>query len=54
MKPDFDESILSAEERKMVDDFAAKIDLTNSNVILQYGAGAQKKWRISQRRRWKM
>ena len=54
VKPDFDESILSAEERKMVDDFAAKIDLTNSNVILQYGAGAQKKWRISQRRRWKM
>ncbi len=43
VKPDFDESILSAEERKMVDDFAAKIDLTNSNVILQYGAGAQKK-----------
>ena len=27
----------------MVNDFAAQIDLNNSNVILQYGAGAQKK-----------
>lgn len=39
----FDESNLSPQERKMVDDFASKIDLTNSNVILQYGSGAQKK-----------
>lgn len=42
-KPIFDESILSPEERKMVDDFANQIDLTNSNMILQYGVGAQKK-----------
>lgn len=34
---------LTPEEQKMVDDFAAKIDLTNSNQILQYGVGAQKK-----------
>lgn len=39
----FDESNLSNEERRMVDDFASKIDLTNSNIILQYGSGAQKK-----------
>lgn len=39
----FDESTLSPEERKMVDDFAAKIELSNSNMILQFGAGAQKK-----------
>ncbi len=39
----FDESMLSAEERKMVDDFAEKIELSNSNLILQYGSGAQKK-----------
>lgn len=39
----FDESTLTPEERKMVDDFAAQIDLNNSTVILQYGAGAQKK-----------
>ena len=39
----FDESTLTLEERKMVDDFAAQIDLNNSTVILQYGAGAQKK-----------
>ena len=42
-KPVFDESMLSEQEKKMVDDFAAQIDLTNSTVILQYGAGAQKK-----------
>lgn len=34
---------LTPEEQKMVDDFAAQIDLTNSNMVLQYGAGAQKK-----------
>ena len=34
---------LSAEERKMVEQFASQIDLANSNQILQYGAGAQKK-----------
>ena len=41
--PVFDESILSEDERKMVDAFAAQIDLTNSGAILQYGAGTQKK-----------
>lgn len=41
--PVFDESTLTEEERKMVDDFASKIELSNSNMILQYGAGAQKK-----------
>ena len=34
---------LSPEEQKMVDDFAAQIDLNNSQMILQYGAGSQKK-----------
>lgn len=34
---------LTPEEQKMVDDFAAQIDLKDSNVVLQYGAGAQKK-----------
>lgn len=37
------EILLSPEEQRMVDDFAAKIDLTNSNMILQFGVGAQKK-----------
>lgn len=39
----FDESTLTPDERRMVADFAAKIELSNSNIILQYGAGAQKK-----------
>lgn len=34
---------LTENERKMVDDFVDKIDLNNSNSILQYGVGAQKK-----------
>ena len=42
-KPAFDESMLTEQERQMVNNFAAQIDLSNSSVILQYGAGAQKK-----------
>lgn len=38
-----DESALTVQERQMVEEFAKKIELTNSNAILQYGAGAQKK-----------
>ncbi|HJB56614.1 MAG TPA: toxic anion resistance protein [Candidatus Flavonifractor intestinipullorum] len=37
-----DESRLSEAERKMVDDFAQKIDITDANLVLQYGAAAQK------------
>ena len=40
---DLDDSCLSDEEKKMVDEFVDKIDITNSNSILQYGVGAQKK-----------
>ncbi len=41
--PVFDESMLSEDERRMIDSFAKQIDLSNSNVILHYGAGTQKK-----------
>ena len=34
---------LSPEEKQMVDDFAQKIDITNSQMVLQYGAASQKK-----------
>ena len=37
-----DESMLTEAERKMVADFAEKIDITDSAVVLQYGAAAQK------------
>ncbi|MCI7725844.1 MAG: toxic anion resistance protein [Clostridiales bacterium] len=37
------ETVLTPEEQKMVDDFAAKIDVENTTQILQYGAGTQKK-----------
>ncbi len=42
-EPAFDDSILSEEEKKTVDAFVSQIDLTNSAMILQYGAGTQKK-----------
>lgn len=37
-----DESTLTEEERKVVDEFSKKIDITNSSLVLQYGAAAQK------------
>lgn len=37
------ETPLTPEEQKMVDEFASKIELSNSNLIVQYGSGAQKK-----------
>lgn len=39
----FDDSALTEDERKMVSDFAEKIDITSSDTILQYGASAQAK-----------
>lgn len=41
--PAWDDSMLSEAEKKMVDDFAGQIDLSDSAAVLQYGAGAQKK-----------
>lgn len=41
--PALDDSVLTEEERRMVDSFAQQIDLTNSALVLQYGAGTQKK-----------
>lgn len=38
-----DESKLSDEEIKIVNEFADKIDISNSTMVMQYGAGAQKK-----------
>lgn len=37
-----DESQLTEAERKAVNDFAEKIDITDTNVVLQYGAASQK------------
>ena len=37
------EEVLSEDEKKMVVQFAEQIDLTNSQMILQYGAGTQRK-----------
>ena len=42
-EPALDDSILTEEERRTVDAFAQQIDLTNSAMVLQYGAGTQKR-----------
>ena len=42
-KEELDDSMLSEEEKAQVDAFVHQIDLTNSTMILQYGAGTQKK-----------
>lgn len=38
-----DDSILSADDKKKVDEFVKQIDLSNSGAVLQYGVGTQKK-----------
>ncbi len=43
IKQDLDDSVLSEEEKRQVDEFAKQIDLHNSTAILQYGVGTQKK-----------
>ena len=40
---ELDDSMLSEEEKAMVESFVQQIDLTNSTMVLQYGAGTQKK-----------
>lgn len=39
----WEEAALSEEEQRMVEQFTEQIDLNNTNIILQYGAGTQKK-----------
>lgn len=41
--PEVQQLKLTPEEQKMVDDFAEKIDVTNSQQVLQYGSACQKK-----------
>lgn len=42
-QPEIPKIVLTPEEQKMVNDFAAQIDITNSQMVMQYGAGSQKK-----------
>ena len=43
VKKEIEQTVLSPEEQQIVDSFAKKIDIENTNQILQYGAGTQKK-----------
>ena len=40
---ELDDSMLTDEEKKQVEEFSKQIDITNSAQVLQYGAGAQQK-----------
>ena len=40
---EFSEAILTEEEKKQMESFAKKIDLTNTKAIMEYGSGTQKK-----------
>lgn len=42
-EPKVPDVVLTPEEQKMVNDFAAQIDITNTQMVIQYGAGSQKK-----------
>ena len=42
-QPEVDDSMLTQEEKALVESFAQQINLTDSTMILQYGAGTQKK-----------
>lgn len=53
-KPHIAEPVLTAEEQRMINDFAEKIDVENTAQILQYGAATQRKWRISRMLLWPM
>ena len=48
-----DDSVLSDEQKAMVNAFVSQIDLANTNGILQYGAGAQKKMADFSEKRWR-
>lgn len=43
VKDEYEKYPLTDEEKRIIDDFAKNIDLYNSQLVLQYGAGAQKK-----------
>jgi len=42
-KPAVKEVELTPEEKRMVDDFASQIDISNTQQVMQYGSGSQKK-----------
>ena len=44
-----DDSVLSDEQKAMVDAFVSQIDLANTNGILQY----RRKWQTFPRKRWR-
>ena len=44
-----DDKLLTEQEKKAVEEFSKKIDIKDTNLILQYGAAARRAWRASPR-----
>ena len=47
---EMDEKLLTDAEKKAVEDFSHKIDIRDTNMILQYGAAAQKRGGLFRKR----
>ena len=52
VKKEMENLRLTEAEKKMVADFSNKIDLKNTNLVLQYGAGRRRKLQIFQNLLW--
>lgn len=48
-----DTTQFSEQEMKMIEDFASKINIKDTNQIIQYGSAPQKSWPTFRKRRWK-
>ena len=53
-EPAVEEPVLSPQEQKIVEDFAAKIDIENTNQILQYEPVLRRRWQIFLILPWQM
>lgn len=44
---EMDDKLLTDQEKQAVEEFSRKIDIRDTNMILQYGAAARKAWQAS-------
>ena len=49
-----EESRFTTEEQQQIQAFSQQINISDSNMILQYGAGAQQKLADSSEKHWRM
>lgn len=44
---ELDDKLLTDQEKKAVEEFSKKIDIKDTNLVLQYGAAPRRAWRAS-------